>query len=84
MDIIERAARALCLCNADTDGNWRAWVDDVRAVLGVFREPSEAMKYAGAVILADFSPVCGADMVEAHKIWQAMIDAALNPPAQKE
>lgn len=83
MDMIERAARALCY--ADRDNQYCARVctktgvcgldkedldtDSVRAVLSALREPSAAMLDAGYEARDNERRV--------SDIWQAMIDQAL-------
>jgi len=75
MDMIERAARALW--EMGDAGVWEDWIPEVRAVLAAIREPSEAMIAAG-----EQAPCHDDKGDESTPVWQAMIDAALNPPAQ--
>jgi len=94
MDMIERAARALCY--VDKDYQWCAMncakkgqcvgdlaqleLSQARAVLMAIREPSEGMMDAGRDMLTErgCNPLTG----DESECWQAMIDAALNPPQQ--
>jgi hypothetical protein len=90
MDVIEKAARALCL-HGKVPGLWTdaeredyfvknraSYEGEVRAVLLAIREPSEAMVAAGT----EDSGIDGY-VNDFHPIvpWQAMIDAALECPA---
>jgi hypothetical protein len=83
MDVIEKAARALCL-HGKVPGLWTdaeredyfvknraSYEGEVRAVLLAIREPSEAMKAFG-------SSYTSSDYESAADCWQAMIDRALS------
>jgi hypothetical protein len=80
MDMIERAARALAEMDTERDIGWRYYVPEARAVLEAIREPSEAMIDAHIAAKDMHDDRDG----QAYVDWQAMIDTALNPPAQKE
>jgi hypothetical protein len=82
MDIIERAARAVCIAHGHepegmkfSDGQpiWTAYIDDARAVLSALREPDEGMIEAGWSCFPDYEP----SAQDATDCWQAMIDQAL-------
>jgi len=79
MDIVERAARALAEMDTERDIGWRYYVPEARAVLTAIREPSVEQLAAGM----DQGPIgcCILEGPHAFDIWQAMIDAAINPSA---
>jgi hypothetical protein len=71
-EMVERVARALC----EQDTEWRPFeyyrdefVSMARAVIGVMRTPTEAMRQAAFPDMPHAS-------LEALRVWQAMIDAA--------
>jgi hypothetical protein len=86
MDMIERAARAAIECERNMRGidiGSPLWGKNIAsAVLDAIREPSEAMLEAARK--AKFPVFRDGKDHSTLPRWQAMIDTALNPPAQKE
>lgn len=76
MTMVERVARALCR-HSEPDC-WRTHMEDARSAIVAMREPTQAMKNAGAEEMDTCDPAdrCpGPDEVASG--YQAMIDAAL-------
>ena len=84
MELMERAARALCRHeghpeNIKFEGRkmWESYVPAVRVVIQAIRKPSLDMSRAGEKLLADhrMHSVSHTDMADS---WAVMVDALLN------
>jgi hypothetical protein len=70
MDIIERAARALCKFEHGVEDYWLGYRPEAISVIKAMREPDEGMRNAAI-------GNNGVGPFTAEKVWQAMIDQAL-------
>jgi hypothetical protein len=88
MDIIERAARALCIADdrepdrmTDIGPRWVFYAQTAKAVLSALREPDEGMQIAGQDSAENVMRIAYGEPDISHEgvaaIWQAMIDQAL-------
>ena len=84
MTHIERAARALCKCDGQSDDGkrkgeplWQSYVPQVRAVLDAIHEPSLRMAEAGATVIRYVGPEESPSgyQSDAANVWRFMIDA---------
>jgi hypothetical protein len=70
-EMVERVAKAICRAQTQGEEVWQAFLPEARAAIGAMRDPTPAMKAAGAKRI----PEAGYDL--AHDAWCTMIDAAL-------
>ena len=62
--------------------HWEEFVDHARGILGVMREPTEAMLAAEVVAYNDHSKKQPRALLAGECLWRAMIDAAIAEPTR--